>query len=98
MLASCLAALELSSFGWLLSETVVLADIGRGHAIQPLVPQRPGVAGTTSAGPVFFLSYAHVPKVNVHDQADPDSDVARFFWDVCRSLVHISDLPVGEGI
>lgn len=53
---------------------------------------------TAGAGPVFFLSYAHTPKVNDHDQADPDSYVVKFYWDICRSLVQISDLPLGDGI
>jgi hypothetical protein len=47
---------------------------------------------------VFFLSYAHTPKVDNHDPADPDLLVAEFFRDLCRSLVQISDLPMGEGI
>jgi hypothetical protein len=58
-------------------------------SLQPV----PCVAG---AAPVFFLSYAHTPKVN--NDRDPDSYLVKFYWDICRSLVQISDLPLGDGI
>jgi TIR domain len=56
------------------------------------------MAGADGDGPVFFLSYAHIPRVDRNDRADPNSLVAEFSLDLRRSLVNISDLPIGEGI
>jgi hypothetical protein len=56
------------------------------------------VPGAGADGPVFFLSYAHAPKVAGHGQTDPDFYAAKFFGDVCQHLVQSTDLPAGDGI
>lgn len=46
--------------------------------------------------PYFFLSYAHTPRINSGDSADPDLWVGQLFNDLCRHIMALTDLPRGS--
>jgi FxsC-like protein len=45
--------------------------------------------------PYFFLSYAQTPKHDPTDPDDPDAWVWTFYTDLCKHIMHLTDLPVG---
>jgi FxsC-like protein len=45
--------------------------------------------------PYFFLSYAHTPKHDPADPDDPDAWVWTLYTDLCKHIMHLTDLQPG---
>jgi FxsC-like protein len=52
------------------------------------------VPGSDTA-PYFFLSYAHTPRYDPGDSADPDAWVVDLFTDLCKHIMQLTNLPLG---
>jgi FxsC-like protein len=55
----------------------------------------PHVGGADNAAPYFFLSYAHTPRYDLVDPTDPDAWVVDLYSDLCKHIMHLTDLPLG---
>ncbi|AWS40303.1 TIR-like protein FxsC [Streptosporangium sp. 'caverna'] len=59
------------------------------------VPRLP--ADKESAGPYFFLSYAHVPPYDLTDGGgDPNQWVEKLFRVLCGHIMHLTKVPAGS--
>lgn len=55
----------------------------------------PYTASIKNAAPYFFLSYAHTPRYDLADTADPDAWVADLYTDLCDHIMQLTNLPYG---
>ena len=52
-------------------------------------------ASGRDSGPYFFLSYAHTPRHDQGDSADPDLWVGELHRELCRHIMQLTKLPPG---
>lgn len=53
------------------------------------------VPGPSDTAPYFFLSYAHTPRHDPADPADPDAWVVDLYEDLCKHIMQLTSLPLG---
>ncbi|GAA4044601.1 TIR-like protein FxsC [Nonomuraea soli] len=51
-------------------------------------------ANDDSQAPLFFLSYAHTPRVGAEERGDPNIWVAKLFRDLCDQITLLLDEPI----
>jgi FxsC-like protein len=54
------------------------------------------VPGPSYTAPYFFLSYAHTPRYDPADPADPDAWVVDLYKDLCNDIMQLTSLPLGS--
>ncbi|RKE21840.1 TIR-like protein FxsC [Streptomyces sp. TLI_171] len=84
------------------SFATVRADRHPPEQAATAVPRLTGPVSVSHSGydlrPYFFLSYAHTPRLNARDAADPDLWVAKLFQDLCEEILELTDVPAGHPI